>query len=354
MKAIDVPAIGIRRMLRDLFDEGLVGELEDLLEVGRLGRDAEPNGLGRHDRARLCQYRAPMSHGHRGRRRVARRIIPPAFSSEEAPKCDMVWLDVWCFLRSLRCARPPRTRRTGSIGGKVTAGDGSVLPGVTVEARSNVLPTPRVVTTGTNGEFRFPALLPGKYTVTFTLSGMQPATREADVQLGRETPMEVKLDPKAVTETVTVTAESSMVDKTSPSLTNGLSADQMKGLPIGQDYRDLIRFIPGVQYTPDTTRGPSAGGSGQDNVYKFDGVNVTLPLFGTLSAEPASHDVAQVTIVRGGAQATQFDRSGGFLVDSVSRSGTNRFGGQLSYPVPEREHDGQDREQHHVKVRRHE
>ena len=202
---------------------------------------------------------------------------------------------------------------------------------MTVEARSNVLPTPRVVTTESNGEYRLPALQPGKYTVTFTLSGMQPVTREADVQLGRETPIEVKLDPKTVTETVTVTAESSMVDRTSPALTNGLSADQMKGLPIGQDYRDLIRFIPGVQYTPDTTRGPSAGGSGQDNVYKFDGVNVTLPLFGTLSAEPASHDVAQVTIVRGGAQATQFDRSGGFLVDSVSRSGTNRFGGQISY-----------------------
>jgi len=235
------------------------------------------------------------------------------------------------FLAVLALCAAPAYAQTGSIGGKVTASDGSPLPGVTVEARSNVLPTPRVVTTESNGDYRFPTLQPGKYTVTFTLSGMQPVTREADVQLGRETPIEVKLDPKTVTETVTVTAESSMVDRTSPTLTNGLSADQMKGLPVGQDYRDLIRFIPGVQYTPDTTRGPSAGGSGQDNVYKFDGVNVTLPLFGTLSAEPASHDVAQVTIVRGGAQATQFDRSGGFLVDSVSRSGTNRFGGQISY-----------------------
>ena len=63
VKAIDVPAIRIRRMLRDLLDEGLVGEPEDLLEVGRLGRHAEPNGLGRHDRPRLCQYSAPMSHG---------------------------------------------------------------------------------------------------------------------------------------------------------------------------------------------------------------------------------------------------------------------------------------------------
>ena len=58
-------------------------------------------------------------------------------------------------------------------------------------------------------------------------------------------------------------------------------------LPIGQDYRDLQKFIPGVQYTEDTVRGPSAGGSGQDNVYLFDGANVSLPLFGNLSAEPA-------------------------------------------------------------------
>src|SRR5262249_19932446 len=221
--------------------------------------------------------------------------------------------------------------QTGSIAGKVTASDGSVLPGVTVEARSPVLPTPRVVTTEANGEYRLSALQPGKYTITFTLSGMQPVTREAEVQLGRETPIQVTLDPKAVTETVTVTAESTIVDKTSPSLTNNLTSDQFRQLPIAQDYRDLIKFLPAVAYTPDGTRGPSAGASGQDNVYKFDGINVTLPLYGTLSAEPASHDIAQVTVVRGGAQATQFDRAGGFMVDSISRSGTNRFSGQIGY-----------------------
>ena len=101
--------------------------------------------------------------------------------------------------------------------------------------------------------------------------------------------------------------------------------------PSAQDYRDLQKLIPGVQYTQDQTRGPSAGGSGQDNVYQFDGVNVTLPLFGTLSAEPASHDIAQVTVVKGGARAVDFDRSGGFAIDSVSKSGTSRYSGQVSY-----------------------
>ena len=154
VKAIDVPPVGIRRMLRDLLDEGLVGELEDLLEVGRLGRHAEPNGLGRHDRPRLCQYRAPMSHGSfAATARAARRIIPAAFSSEEAPQMRNGVARFLVFLALVALCAAPAYAQTGSIGGKVTAGDGSALPGVTVEARSNVLPTPRVVTTGTNGEY---------------------------------------------------------------------------------------------------------------------------------------------------------------------------------------------------------
>src|SRR4029078_4850722 len=82
---------------------------------------------------------------------------------------------------------------------------------------------------------------------------------------------------------------------------------------------------------PPLFRSPSAGASGQDNVYKFDGVNVTLPLFGTLSAEPATQDIAEVNVVKGGAAAVPFNRAGGVNIDSVSKSGTNRFTGQAGY-----------------------
>src|SRR5580765_6860793 len=78
-------------------------------------------------------------------------------------------------------------QQTGSISGKVTS-EGQGLPGVTVEARSNVLPQPRTTVTDTNGEYRFPQLVPGAYTVTYTLSGMQTATRKAQVLLGQNTP----------------------------------------------------------------------------------------------------------------------------------------------------------------------
>ncbi len=231
-------------------------------------------------------------------------------------------------------AIPASAQQTGTIAGKVLDSGGAVLPGVTVEARSNVLPAPRVATTEANGEYRMPALAPGTYTLTFVLSGMQTVTRQAEVQLAQETVVDATLGVAGVTEAVTVTATTSLIERDSASLKSGVSNEQIMALPVGQEYRDLLKLIPGVQYTQDAVRGPSAGGSGQDNVYLFDGANVTLPLFGTLSAEPASHDIAQVTTIRGGARAVDFDRSGGFTVDSVSKSGTNRYGrGQFSVPL---------------------
>ena len=176
-------------------------------------------------------------------------------------------------------AAPLFAQQTGAIHGRVTATDGAVLPGVTVEARSDVLPGPRVTLTGANGDYRLPALPPGTYTVKFDLSGMQSVTRKAAVQLAQDTVVDVALGVSGVEETVTVTAEASLIDKNSATIATGLSEEVIHGLPVGQDYRDLQKLIPGVQYTQELTRGPSAGGSGQDNVYSFDGVNVTVPLF---------------------------------------------------------------------------
>jgi hypothetical protein len=242
-------------------------------------------------------------------------------------------LRAFVLLALVLLAIPASAQQTGSISGKVIDSSGAVLPGVTVEARSDVLPVPRVVTTEIDGQFRFPALPPGNYTLTFVLSGMQTVTRLAQVQLQQDTVVDATLALGGLTETVEVTATASMIDRESATIKSGVSNEQIMALPVGQEYRDLVKLIPGVQLTQDQTRGPSAGGSGQDNVYQFDGVNVTLPLFGTLSAEPASHDIAQVTTIRGGARAIDFDRSGGFSIDTVSKSGTSRFSGTASFQL---------------------
>ena len=240
---------------------------------------------------------------------------------------------VLALLSLLFIAVPLFGQGTGAIHGTVTATDGSALPGVTVEARSNVLPQPRVTLTDSNGQYRLPALVPGLYTLDFSLAGMQSAQRKAQVQLGQDILADAQLGVAGVSEQITVTAQATLVDRESTELQTGLTNEQIVALPITQEYRDLQKLVPGVMVSNDEFRGPSAGASGQDNVYLFDGVNVTMPLFGILNAEPSTHDIAQVNVVKGGAKAVDFDRAGGLLIDSVSKSGTNEFMGEVKYQV---------------------
>ncbi|MGZ5493784.1 MAG: carboxypeptidase-like regulatory domain-containing protein, partial [Thermoanaerobaculia bacterium] len=162
---------------------------------------------------------------------------------------------------AILCCTALFAQQTGSISGKVTA-DNQPLPGVTVEARSNVLPQPRMTTTDTNGTYQLPQLVPGTYTLTFTLSGMTTVTRRADVQLSQNTLADVKMGIQGVSESITVTAEATLVNKTSTVIESGISQKEIQSLPISQNYGDLQKLIPGVMYTQDTFRGPSAGASG--------------------------------------------------------------------------------------------
>jgi hypothetical protein len=230
-------------------------------------------------------------------------------------------------------ASPAFGQQTGNVVGKVTMDDGSALPGVSVQATSNVLPQPRNTVTGANGEFRLPLLPPGKYELTFTLQGMATVKRPASVVLRQDTMVNATLSIAGVTGAATVVATATLLDTESSALKAAVDEQVIKALPVGQEYRDLVKLVPGVQYSEDSVRGPSAGGSGQDNVYSFDGVNVNLPLFGTLSADPSSHDIEQVAVVKGGADATEFNRAAGITVNTVSRSGTNAFRGSLSYQM---------------------
>src|SRR3954470_23462508 len=102
-------------------------------------------------------------------------------------------------------AMPALAQQTGSIAGKVSDSSVGVLPGVTVEARADVLPGPRVTTTSADGSYQLPQLPPGDYTVTFTLSGMQNATKKVRVQLAESVVADAAMGVGAVSESVTVT-----------------------------------------------------------------------------------------------------------------------------------------------------
>ena len=235
---------------------------------------------------------------------------------------------------------PVMAQQVGGITGKVsTQVAGVSVSDVTVTATSNVMPRPRTVTTKADGSYNLPALLPGEYTLTFTSADGTVRKTTVEVFLDQSSNVNIVLDGSSAasgdTEIILITG-STLVQKGNSSLTNSISADVIKGVPVGQDYRDLFKLIPGVQYSENTVLGPSAGGSGVDNKYGFDGVNVSLPLFGNLASEPSTHDVAYVSMDRGGAKAVGFNRSGGFAMNTTSKSGTNEFHGNLEYKIQDK------------------
>ena len=101
------------------------------------------------------------------------------------------------LLAFIATALPAYAQQTGVIVGKVADSGGGVLPGVTVEARSNVLPLPRVTTTGVNGEYRLPALPPGKYTLTFTSPACRPSRGRPRSSSAQDTTVDATLGVRA-------------------------------------------------------------------------------------------------------------------------------------------------------------
>ena len=153
--------------------------------------------------------------------------------------------------------------------------------------------------------------------------------------LDQTTSLAIDLDTATEVEALVVTAER-VASQSGAALADAIDARFIGSAPLSRDYRELVKLAPGVQYTQDAVRGPSAGGNGQDNTYRFDGVDVSLPMFGTLSAEPSNHDVDQVSFVRGGVTAVGFNRSGGFAMDSTARSGTDEFKARVEYAAAPR------------------
>ena len=237
-------------------------------------------------------------------------------------------------LAAVLCVTFVSAQQTGGMEGVVTLRGAPVAEGIAVMAASDVMPRARTTRTDAEGRYSLPHLLPGNYRVSFETPDGAERTVTANVMLNQTTVVEVELEPSSTPEIEELVVVAQRIGlRGRAALANGIDGDAVRSVPSERDYRDLVNLAPGVQYTQDAIRGPSAGGSGQDNTYRFDGVDVSLPMFGTLSAEPSSHDIDQVTFERGGAAAIGFNRSGGFAMDSTARSGTDRFEASIEYAL---------------------
>ena len=115
------------------------------------------------------------------------------------------------LLPALSAAQGGGAGTTGTIVGRVTDASDSLLPGVTVTASSPSMIGQQTQTTGANGTYRFPAVPPGAYTLTFELPGFNTVKREGiQISLGFNATENAQLQVASLQETVTVSGASPM------------------------------------------------------------------------------------------------------------------------------------------------
>jgi hypothetical protein len=144
------------------------------------------------------------------------------------------------LLLSLVVLLPSAAFAQAAITGLVKDASGAVLPGATVEAASPVLiEKVRSVVSDATGQYRIVNLLPGTYSVTFTLPGFSSVKREG-IELTGSFVATVNGDLKVGTleETITVTGETPIVDVQSAKVQQTVSKDisppsPVRGTPAG-------------------------------------------------------------------------------------------------------------------------
>src|SRR5438093_2961627 len=217
-----------------------------------------------------------------------------------------------------------------TVSGTVTDSTGAVLPGVTVTARNEASGNTFVAITDERGTFRL-AVRTGVYRITVQLAGFTTPDRNVELLLGQIAVVNAQMSPSRVQETVTVTAESPLVDTTTSTVAANIDPRQMRELPInGRNWMDLTLLAPGARRNEGGGLVQNRQGYAQTNV---DGQQITTNYHSTPDSEQAqiSRDaIAEFQVVANRFDATQ-GRSSGMVVNAITKSGTNSptgtFGG---------------------------
>ena len=215
-----------------------------------------------------------------------------------------------------------------TITGKVTS-EGLPLPGVRVTVSSPSVQGSRTAGTTEAGDYVLPFLPSGDYTVTFELAGMQTVTRKVTLAAGWTENLKVELVPVAVSEAVTVSAESFVTTPNdSTQVSTNFKQDLIEILPVGRTLQAVTLLAPGVNNNGPGGNTIISGAMSYDSLYLVNGAIVNENLRG----QPHSlfiEDAIQETTVITGAVSAEYGHFTGGVVNAITKSGGNEFKGSF-------------------------
>ena len=221
---------------------------------------------------------------------------------------------------------------TGTIAGQIVDVQGLPIPGATIQMTGGQ--GERRAVTDASGRFAFRFLTPGPYNVRVELQGFKAVERRDMRRARSNRELPVALEVGAVAETVQVTAATaSRRHDNDDERGNDLERDAAAGPGRPHDQRCPLSGA-GRQQLRHGRRGESVdvGGSGLDNQYVIDGVNVTNQgygalgsysiVFGSLGNATPFDFIEEVQVKTGGYEA-EFGQATGGVVNVITKSGSN-------------------------------
>jgi hypothetical protein len=223
---------------------------------------------------------------------------------------------------------------TGSIAGRITDQQGGVLPGVSVTATSPALQGARTAVTSEHGDYVLAFLPPGDYSVSMELSAFKTATRLVRVSSTQTATVSAALQLEGVAAHVIVNAGAAELVSRQVTAAATIRQATVDALPLNRGLDATVALAPGVQRTGITSRTTGlgvlslAGATSYDSLFLMNGVVLNENLRG----QPISlyiEDAIQETTVATSAVSAEFGRFTGGVVNAITKSGGNVFGGSL-------------------------
>jgi hypothetical protein len=230
---------------------------------------------------------------------------------------------------------------TGAIGGLVTNPNSEVVPNADVTVRNTETNKEDTANTDDQGRFKVSNLQPGIYAVTINGSGFSPYNQDkVVVEVGRETSIKAALSIGPLSGgTVEVTSEAPAINISQQDFSTNLNQTSINELPInGRRASDFVRLTPGVNPDGDFGLNSFRGLSALLNNSTLDGTDNNNTFFSEERGRTRiQYSVSQAAVrefqVNSSNYSAEYGRAAGGVVNTVTKSGTNDFHGELFYYI---------------------
>ncbi len=227
----------------------------------------------------------------------------------------------------------------GTIDGVVRDPSGAVVPNASITADSQLTGERRATTTNGSGEYRMEAIDPSIYTVTTDAPGFQKSeVKGVNVRGSVVTSRNITLQVGAAASTVSVVAASNNINLDNGQLSGTISSSDLKNLPIfSLNPIELATTVPGVQFVNPQLNLAGNGGNFEQievngarprsNNFMMDSQDINDVNIGGQAFDPQIPDMFQSVAVLTNSTSAEYGRTGGAVVNLITKSGTNNFHG---------------------------